>query len=55
MRARTSSTMSVSVPTRQLGWLAYAGLAKLRAAGGYTSAKVLRVKITAAGRKVIAE
>jgi hypothetical protein len=28
--------------TGQLGWLVYAGLAKLRAAGGYTSAKVLR-------------
>jgi hypothetical protein len=41
--------------TGRLGWLVCAGLAKLRAAGGYTSAKVLRVKITAAGRKVIAE
>jgi hypothetical protein len=37
----------------QLGWLVYAGLAKLRLGVGGT--KVFRVKITAAGRKAIAE
>jgi hypothetical protein len=39
----------------QLGWLVYAGLAKLRRGGGFTSAKVLRVKITEAGQRAIAE
>jgi hypothetical protein len=39
--------------TGQLGWLVYAGFAKLRRAGGYMSAKEFRVKITAAGRKAI--
>jgi hypothetical protein len=41
--------------TGQLGHLVYAGLAKLRAGAGPTGAKVFRVKITAAGRKAIAE
>ena len=40
--------------TGQLGWLVYAGLAKLRRGAGRTSTKVFRVKITAAGRKAIA-
>jgi hypothetical protein len=39
----------------QLGWLVYSGLAKLRPGGGYTSAKVFRVKITGAGQKAIAQ
>jgi hypothetical protein len=39
--------------TGQLGYLVYAGLAKLRRGGGY--AKVFRMKITAAGREAIAE
>jgi hypothetical protein len=39
--------------TGQLGHLVHTGLAKLRAAAGRT--KVFRVKITAAGRKAIAE
>jgi hypothetical protein len=39
--------------TGQLGWLVYAGFAKLRRAGGYMSAKEFRVKITEAGRKAI--
>jgi hypothetical protein len=37
----------------QLGYLVYAGFAKLRRGGGY--AKVFRMKITAAGREAIAE
>jgi hypothetical protein len=41
--------------TGQLGYLVYAGLAKLRRGGGYTSAKVFRVKITEEGRKAIRE
>jgi hypothetical protein len=41
--------------TGQLGWLVYAGFAKLRRAGGYMSAKEFRVKITKVGRKAIAE
>ena len=41
--------------TGQLGWLVYAGFAKIRRAGGYLSAKEFRVKITEAGRKAIAE
>jgi hypothetical protein len=39
----------------QLGYLVYAGFAKLRRAGGRTSIRVLRVKITEAGRRAIAE
>jgi hypothetical protein len=40
----------------QLGWLVYAGFAKLRRTGGYmVSAKEFRVKITEAGRKAIAD
>jgi hypothetical protein len=39
--------------TGQLGHLVHAGLAKLRGGAGLT--KVYRVKITAAGRKAIAE
>lgn len=39
----------------QLGWLVYSGFAKLRRRGGYTSAKVFKVKITTAGRMAIAE
>jgi hypothetical protein len=39
--------------TGQLGWLVYAGLAKLRLGAG--GSKVLRVMITAAGRNAIAE
>jgi hypothetical protein len=39
--------------TGQLGHLVYTGLAKLRAGAGHTS--IIRVKITAAGRKAIAE
>jgi hypothetical protein len=39
----------------ELGWLVYSGFAKLRRGGGHTSAKVLRVKITEAGQKAIAE
>jgi hypothetical protein len=38
--------------TGQLGWLVYAGLAKLRLGAG---GKVLRVKITDAGRRAIDE
>jgi hypothetical protein len=37
----------------QLGYLVYAGFAKLRRGGGY--AKVFRVKITEAGQRAIAE
>jgi hypothetical protein len=40
----------------QLGWLVYAGFAKLRRAGTrYRSAKEFRVKITEAGQRAIAE
>jgi hypothetical protein len=38
----------------QLGYLVYAGFAKLRR-GGHTSAKVFRVKITSVGQRAIAE
>jgi hypothetical protein len=41
--------------TGHIGWLVYAGLAKLRRGGDFTSAKVLRVKITEAGQRAIAE
>jgi hypothetical protein len=37
----------------QLGYLVYAGFAKLRRGGGY--AKVFRMKITEAGQRAIAE
>jgi hypothetical protein len=49
---KEASLLEQGFTTGQLGWLVYAGLAKLRAAAG---GKVLRVKITAAGRKAIAE
>jgi hypothetical protein len=39
----------------QLGYLVSAGFAKLRRAGGHASMRLLRVKITEAGRKAIAE
>jgi hypothetical protein len=38
----------------QLGYLVYAGFAKLRRGGGY-SPKVFRLKITEAGQRAIAE
>jgi hypothetical protein len=48
-------TLEQGFTTGQLGWLVYAGFAKLRRAGGYMSAKEFRVKITEVGRKAIAE
>jgi hypothetical protein len=39
----------------QLGWLVYTGLAKLRAVAGRQNQPKFAVKITAAGRKAIAE
>jgi hypothetical protein len=39
----------------QVGYLVYAGFAKLRRGGGYASPKVFRVKITEAGQRAIAE
>jgi hypothetical protein len=52
----TLSDEHLRASPRQLGWLVYAGFAKLRRTGGYMmSAKEFRVKITEAGRNAIAE
>jgi hypothetical protein len=39
----------------QLGYLIYAGFAKLRRGGGYASPKVFRVKITETGQRAITD